>query len=81
MIIIGGYDELLCSLDRYWCDLDFWFNGFGVFDLIEMRWSNEYNVVVEGYKLLVVVKMWYLEGGLELVVWLDNILKWMFLEF
>lgn len=80
MITIGGYDESLRSPDRYWRDPDPWSNGLGVFDLTEMRWSNEYNAAAEGYKSPAVVKTWYSEGGLESVAWSDNTLKRMFLE-
>ncbi|CAI0644745.1 unnamed protein product [Colletotrichum noveboracense] len=61
MISVGGTDG------RAWpsslTDKDPWPQGIGIFDMMEMRWSDQYNASADPYESPDVVKNWYAQGN------------------
>ncbi|KAH0432819.1 kelch repeat protein [Colletotrichum camelliae] len=61
MISVGGTDG------RAWpsslTDKDPWPHGIGIFDMTEMRWSDQYNANADAYESPEVIKNWYSQGN------------------
>ncbi|KAL8660532.1 MAG: hypothetical protein Q9202_006455 [Teloschistes flavicans] len=67
MISIGGHDPTDVYNNSVVADP--FFQGLGIFDLTEMRWSDRYDADAEAYETPAVVKAWYAENGTYPTQW------------
>ncbi|KAK1847130.1 kelch repeat protein [Colletotrichum chrysophilum] len=77
MISVGGTDG------RAWpsslTEKDPWPQGIGIFDMTEMRWSDQYNAKADAYESPEVVQNWYSQGNQ--VDWSSDEVEALFKEY
>ncbi|KAK1655596.1 hypothetical protein BDP81DRAFT_388510 [Colletotrichum phormii] len=79
MLSIGGVDWSV-GFPKYLTDPDPWEFGLGIFDMTEMRWSDRYDSQALPCGSPVVVKQWYVQGGLDSIIWASEEVKALFLR-
>ncbi|KAF3351459.1 hypothetical protein VD0002_g4822 [Verticillium dahliae] len=72
MLSIGGVNHEP-GMPDLWLDRDPWPQGLGVFDITELKWTNEYDADAEDYDSPEVIKSWYADGGLDEVQWTSGV--------
>lgn len=59
---------------------DPWRQGIGIFDMTEMKWMDSYDPNATNYDVPAQVSSWYVEGGMNNVMWTSDEVKQLFLN-